>query len=163
MDCHRYTSKSPKNSTAKTVAVELEYATQNYTAYRKQKGGNAPDVKFLHRDVLCTGFKADEFSGITCIRLFHHFSESATRRQALAELRRICHGPIILTFLNSFALDRVTSWLKARLRGRKPARQLPITFGEFAADICAADLRIAKQLAALWGISLRWFLVLKRT
>jgi hypothetical protein len=140
----------------------LGHARENYRAYQRQQGGKAPNVQFEVRDVLATGFNADQFQGVTCIRLFHHFAESDTRRRALRELRRICSGPIVVTFLNSFALDRYTSWLKAKVRGRKRESQLPIPFKTFAADIEAAGLKIEKKIAAHWGISSRWFLVLSR-
>lgn len=139
----------------------LARARANYAAYRKDHA-SAPDVPFAIRDVLATGFAANEFDGISCIRLFHHFSEAETRRKALAELRRICRGPIVVTFLNSFALDRVTAWLKATVRRRKPDNQRPIPFRTFAADVDAAGLKIDKRIAAHWGISSRWFLVLSR-
>ena len=125
-------------------------------------GVPTPDIEFSVRDVLSTGFATDEFDGISCIRLFHHFSEAETRRKALRELGRICQGPIVVTFLNSFALDWASAWLKARIRGRKPQNQRPIPFKTFAADIEAAGLKIDKKIAAHWGISSRWFLVLSR-
>src|SRR5262245_62799217 len=100
------------------------------------------------RDVMATGFADSEFDGVSCIRLFHHFSEAETRRRALAELRRICHGPIVVTFLNSFALDRISIWLKARIKGKKPQNQRPISMTTFAADIAAAGLKIDKKIAA---------------
>jgi len=140
----------------------LAKARENYKVYQQQHGAKAPPVQFEIRDVLATGFNTDQFDGITCIRLFHHFDDSQTRRRALAELRRICRGPIVVTFLNSFALDRVSSWLKARLRGRRRMSQLPIPFKTFAADIAAAGLTIDQKIAAHWGISSRWFLVLSR-
>jgi SAM-dependent methyltransferase len=140
----------------------LKRAKENYAAYRNERGAQAPEVEFSVRDVLSTGFATDEFDGISCIRLFHHFSEAETRRKALRELGRICQGPIVVTFLNSFALDWVSAWLKARIRGRKPQNQRPIPFKTFAADIEAAGLVIDKKLAAHWGISSRWFLVLSR-
>jgi SAM-dependent methyltransferase len=139
----------------------LSRARDNYSTYQEQHA-NAPPMRFEIRDVLATGFATDEFDGISCIRLFHHFADSPTRRRALCELRRICRGPIVVTFLNSFALDRATYWLKDRLRGRKRTAQLPIPFKTFAADISAAGLQIDKKMAAHWGISSRWFLVLSR-
>jgi SAM-dependent methyltransferase len=139
----------------------LGHAKDNYKAYQRQNR-DAPEVPFSVRDVLSTGFKNDEFDAVACIRLFHHFDEAETRRQALRELARICHGPIVVTFLNSFALDRVAAWFKSRLRGKKQRSQLPIPLSTFAADIDAADLRIDKKVAAHWGISSRWFLVLGR-
>ena len=141
----------------------LARAKDHYAAYRAERGAAAPHVDFSVRDVLATGFANDEFDGISCIRLFHHFSEADTRRRALAELRRICHGPIVVTFLNSFALDRISVWLKARIKRKKPENQRPISMKTFAADVAAAGLKIDKKIAAHWGISSRWFLVLSRS
>ena len=140
----------------------LSQARENYREYQEHRGGKPPVVRFELRDVLATGFADDEFDGVSCIRLFHHFAEAETRRRALSELRRICRGPIVVTFLNSFALDRVTYWLQARVRGRQRLHQLPIPMKTFAADIAAAGLAIDKKIAAQWGISSRWFLVLSR-
>ena len=140
----------------------LSRAVENYAAYRNAQNSNAPPVQFGVQDVLATNFATDEFDGICCIRLFHHFAEADLRRRALCELRRICRGPIIVTFLNSFALDRVAYWIKAQLKRRPQLHQLPIAYRTFAADITAAGLRIDKQIAAHWGISSRWFLVLSR-
>jgi SAM-dependent methyltransferase len=141
----------------------LARAKDQYAAYRVERGTAVPNVDFSVRDVLATGFANDEFDGISCIRLFHHFSEADTRRRALAELRRICHGPIVVTFLNSFALDRISIWLKARVKGKKPQNQRPIPLKTFVADIESAGLKIDKKIAAHWGISSRWFLVLSRS
>jgi SAM-dependent methyltransferase len=140
----------------------LSRARDNYAAYQEERGSNTPPVQFEVRDVLATGYSTDQFDGVSCIRLFHHFADSQTRRQALRELGRISRGPIVVTFLNSLALDRITYWLKARLRGRKQASQLPIPFKTFEADISAAGLQIDRKIAAHWGISSRWFLVLSR-
>jgi len=140
----------------------LSRARDNYREYRKQLGAKAPNVQFEIRDVLATGYNNDQFQGISCIRLFHHFDDSETRCRALRELRRICSGSIVVTFLNSFALDKYSSWLKAKIRRQKHDSQLPIPYKTFAADIHAAGLKIDKRVAAHWGISSRWFLVLSR-
>src|SRR6185295_17330011 len=96
----------------------LAHAREKYREFQRQQGGKAPNVQFEIRDVLATGFNTDQFDGITCIRLLHHFDDRETRRRALKELRRICRGPIIASYLNSFALDRFSSWVKLRMRGR---------------------------------------------
>jgi hypothetical protein len=119
-------------------------------------------VPFELRDILSTGYAEDQFDGVTCIRLFHHFYESEIRRRALCELRRICRGPIIVTFRNSFALDNVKYWLNARLKRRNQTHIRPIPMETFAAEIAAAGLKIEKRMAVRWGISSRWFLVLSR-
>ena len=141
----------------------LSRAIENYAAYRNERDSNAPPVQFGVQDVLATNFATDEFDGICCIRLFHHFAEAELRRRAFRELRRICSGPIVVSFLNSFALDRVAYWMKAKLKGRPQLHQLPIPYAAIAADASAAGLQIDKQIAAQWGISSRWFLVLSRT
>ena len=123
--------------------------------------GHAPHVQFEFRDILATGYAHDEFDGVSCIRLFHHFYESDTRRRRLGELRRICRGPIVVTFRNSFALDYVRYWLNAQLK-RKQLHIFPISMKTFAADIASAGLQIDKKIAVRWGISSRWFLVLSR-
>ena len=140
----------------------LARAIENYALYRKERNRNAPPVQFNVQDVLSTTFTDDEFDGVCCIRLFHHFAEAHVRRYALRELRRISRGPIVVSFLNSFALDRVAYWMKALFTRRSQLHQLPISFGTFAADIAAAGLQIDKRIAAHWGISSRWFLVLSR-
>jgi ubiquinone/menaquinone biosynthesis C-methylase UbiE len=140
----------------------MSRARDKYREYQQQAGSKAPSVQFEIRDVLATGFANDEFDGVSCIRLFHHFSEAATRRKALGELRRICRGPIVVTFLNSFALDRASYWFRGLIRGKKRTTQLPISMKTFAADIEAAGLKIDRKIAAHWGISSRWFLVLSR-
>lgn len=147
---------------ADVAEAMLSKARDNHRAYRKQQCGQAPPVSFELRDILATGYADDEFDAVTCIRLFHHFYEAETRRHALSELRRICLGPIILTFRNSFALDYARYWLNARVRRRKQLHMLPIAMKTFAAEIAAAGLRIDKKIAVRWGISSRWFLVLSR-
>jgi ubiquinone/menaquinone biosynthesis C-methylase UbiE len=140
----------------------LARAIENYATYQSERNGNAPAVRFAVQDVLSTNFANDEFDGICCIRLFHHFAEADIRRRALCELRRICRGPIIVSFLNSFALDRFAYWIKALIKRRSPLHQLPIAFNTFAADVAASGLHIDRHVAAHWGISSRWFLVLNR-
>jgi ubiquinone/menaquinone biosynthesis C-methylase UbiE len=139
----------------------LARARENYREFRNSHP-DAPPVQFTIRDILSTCFEDNEFDGVSCIRLFHHFADSLTRQQALCELRRICRGPIVVTFLNSFALDRVTYWVRDVLRGKKRVAQLPISYKTFKLDIEAAGLQINKTIAAHWGVSSRWFLVLSR-
>jgi 2-polyprenyl-3-methyl-5-hydroxy-6-metoxy-1,4-benzoquinol methylase len=155
-------SRGYRVTAADAAEAMLARARENYRTYQQQQGDRAPNVPFEVRDVLATGFDTDQFDGITCIRLLHHFDDVETRRRALQELRRICRGPIVVSFLNSFALDRFSSWIKLRLQGRTKLSQFPIPFRTFAADVASAGLKIDKKIAAHWGISSRWFLVLSR-
>jgi len=141
----------------------LSLARDNYQQYLFDNKGYGPAVAFDRRDVLATGYGDDQFDGVLCIRLMHHFADSETRRAALRELARICRGPIVVTFLNSFALDRYVYALRRWIKGKEPRNaQLPISMATFAADIDAAGLQIRKKMAAHWGISSRWFLALER-
>ncbi len=141
----------------------LSIARDRYQRYLYDNKGWAPSVTFDRRDVLATGYDTDQFDGVLCIRLLHHFAEAETRRAALREMARICRGQIVVTFLNSFALNHYASALRTWLRRKSPrTSQLPISMRTFAADIDVAGLRIREKMAALWGISSRWFLVLER-
>jgi len=155
-------SRGYKVTAADVSEAMLDHARENFDVLRRQQAGKAPQVQFEIRDVLATGFNDNQFEGISCIRLFHHFDEADTRRRALKELRRICSGSIVVTFLNSFALDKYSSWMKAKIRRQKRESQLPIPYKTFAADVKAAGLKVDKKMAAHWGISSRWFLVLSR-
>ena len=143
-------------------AAMLKHAHVSYQQWRRDLPNSQPPVVFRNADVMQTEFADDEFDAVVCNRLFHHFTEAITRRQALAELRRICRGPIVLSFFNSFALDAVAFRMKHLMRGSKPVDRIPIPLSLFAHDVRAAGLRIERQLATRWGISPMWYLVLKR-
>ena len=55
----------------------------------------------LVADILQTDFADKQFDAVICNRLFHHFSEPQTRQKALLELKRICTGPIIVSFFSN--------------------------------------------------------------
>ena len=147
---------------ADAAGAMLDKARENHQEYGRQQGAKVPSVQFELRDVLATGYPNDSFDAITCIRLFHHFYEPETRVRALCEQRRICRGPIVLTFRKSFALDYVRYWLKSKIRIRTKLHMLPISMKTFAAEIATAGLQIDDSRAAQWGISSRWFLLLSR-
>lgn len=118
---------------------------------------------FEARDVMQTGYSNDQFDAVFCNRLFHHFSEPATRRTALAELRRICTGPLIVSFFNAFSLDAVAFRLRHTVRRSTPDDRIPISVRTFSADVSAAGLRIKASLPVRWGISPQWYVVLCRS
>lgn len=142
-------------------------ARQNYQKLREsgEFSGSEP-VDFDVRDVMDTGFETNQFDAVFCNRLLHHFAESPTRRAALAELRRICRGPVIVSFFNSFSLDAVARRLRQTVGIRKkrgvedPRACIPMRV--FASDVAAAGLRIEAKIPARWGVSQQWYLVLRR-
>jgi 2-polyprenyl-3-methyl-5-hydroxy-6-metoxy-1,4-benzoquinol methylase len=119
-------------------------------------------VPFEVQDVMRTGYTDGQFDAVICSRLFHHFTEAATRRRALNELQRICSGPVIVSFFNSFSLSTWQFRWKHWRRGTQPLDRIPIPLSVFEADIHSAGLRMAAQVPVRWGVSPQWYLVLKR-
>lgn len=119
-------------------------------------------IEFTVREALDTGFEDQTFDGIICNRLFHHFNEPETRVAVLSELRRICRGPLVVSFFNSFALDALKFRLKHRVRRTKPKDRIPIPLRRFQSEVEEAGLRILARFAVLWGLSPLWYLVPER-
>ena len=146
--------------TAADVSAAMLATARVNIAQRQPTGeGAAPHVDFELRDVMQTGYADGQFDAIVCNRLFHHFTESGTRRRALKELRRISRGPVIISFFNSFALDAVYRRLRDKVRGRMRRDRIPIPYTTFHAELLAADFRIHKTIAVRWGISPHWYVV----
>jgi len=86
-----------------------------------------------------------------CLRLLHHFPERRDRLAILAELARVCHGPLVLSFLDAAAhKQRLYLWRRRR-RGQLPRRVL-LSRAELAAEAQAAGWRLLRTA----GIS-SWF------
>jgi SAM-dependent methyltransferase len=118
-----------------------------------------PHVHFEHCDVMQTGYPDGHFDAIICNRLFHHFTESVTRVQALRELRRISRGPVIISFFNAFALSAAYHRVKNILRRRVLHDRIPIAFETFHAEIQSVGFSVHKEIAVRWGISPHWYVV----
>lgn len=129
----------------------------------KSHADNKSKARFDVRDVMHTEFRDGEFDAVVCNRLFHHFTEPAVRQTALRELRRICRGPIIVSFFNSFALDSVRFRLRWMLRRQQPTDRIPISLSTFAADGRAAGLTVERTIATRWGISPMWYVVFRQS
>ena len=140
----------------------LSNAQQNWETAHRAHAGQTPVVKFVQCDALDTGFAAGEFDAVVCHRLFHHFSEPATRIQALRELSRISRGPVIVSYFNSHALDALKRRLVNIIRRHVPTDRIPIAPGEFRRDIHQAGLRIMSAHPVWRGVSPLWVLVLER-
>ena len=117
---------------------------------------------FLVVDVFQTGFADDAFDVVVCNRLFHHFTEPATRQRALRELRRICTGPIVVSVFCNLAYDALISRIKHILFRRAAADRIAIGFKTFAKDIHAAGLIVRAKILSRPLISRQWYVVLHR-
>lgn len=137
----------------------LAQARNNRAAGRLLASNTFPHVDFEHRDIMQTGYPDGHFDAVICNRLFHHFTEHATRLRALRELRRISRGPVIISFFNSFALNAAYHRVKNILRRRVLHDRIPIPFKTFHAEIQSAGFRVQKKIAIRWGISPHWYVV----
>ena len=126
----------------------LDYAKKNPS---KQSTPNS--VSFERQDVTAIKHPDNAFEAAVCNRLFHHFPTSDLRQKALKELARVTHGPIIVSFFNSYSLSAVWSKLKNWLRNKKPFDRVPIAYHTFKKDIESCGLTIQTTYYSKFGIS----------
>jgi len=132
----------------------VELARENYRNLRQNNEQlSKVAAEFSVRDVMATGYDDHQFDAVFCNRLFHHFIESETRVKALAELGRICKGPVIVSYFESFAFDSLKRRLRYALKGSKPIDRVAISLRNFTSDLHDAGLEIATTLSVLRGFS----------
>jgi len=112
-------------------------------------------------NIFQTGFNDNRFDAVICHRLFQYFPDSQERRQALKELRRICSGPIIVSFLCNWAVDAIPFYIKKVIFGRKARGCMPISCATFAKDARESGLIVEKWIAMRPLISKRWYVILR--
>ncbi len=128
-----------------------------------ERRGLRNGTEFRVEDALATRFADDTFDALLCNRLFHHFREAEVRRRCLRELRRICRGPLIVSFFCSFSFDAVSFRLRHWLRRKVAMDRIPIPLRTFVADAAAARLRVTRIRMVCPGISRQWYARLERT
>lgn len=110
-------------------------------------------VQFVRQEVRNTTFRDGEFSAVICNRLLHHYPTPELRRQTLAELARICSGPLIVSFFSNFAVSALRFHVSNFLKGRKPDDRIPIWFSVFQNDFESCGLYCASIYPVLYGVS----------
>lgn len=141
-----------------------EHMVQSARRNWLERGGKADpsgNPEFEVRQALQTGFDDKSFDAVVCNRLFHHFRESATRTAVFREFGRICRGPMLVSFFNTFALDAARLRIKHVLQRRTPTDRIPIPLSRIVSDARTAGLEVAATQAVMWGISPMWYLVLR--
>lgn len=128
-----------------------------------QRRGLCDGTEFRVEDALATRFADDTFDAVLCNRLFHHFREAEVRRRCLRELRRVCRGPLIVSFFCNFSFDAVSFHLRNRLRRKAATDRIPIPLRTFVVDAAAARLKVARMMMVRPGISKQWYARLERT
>lgn len=121
----------------------VQHARELWQKYLQSNPAAATaSVTFETQDVMKTTYADKSFDATICNRLFHHFSESATRITALKELARITRGPIVVSFFNADTIDARFKRLINAIRGKTLKGRIPIPMAMFAADAQAAGLKV---------------------
>ena len=107
-------------------------------------------------------FDENQFDGIVCNRLFHHFREPQVRRKALRELNRVSRGPIVASLFCNASWDAVVFHVKDALRRKKAIDRIPISRRVFEADIDAAGMRTRRWMSIRPGLSKQWYAVMEK-
>jgi SAM-dependent methyltransferase len=119
-------------------------------------------VAFEVRDALKTGYEDGRFDAVVCNRLFHHFLEEATRRAALAELRRISKGALVVSFFNLVSLGAWSRRIRYAVRGRTITDRVAILPSTLARDCDATGLRLERVFVARPLLSQNTYAVIVR-
>ncbi len=127
-----------------------------------QRRGLCNGTEFRVEDALATRFADDTFDAVLCNRLFHHFREAEVRRRCLRELRRICRGPLIVSFFCNFSFDAVSFHLRHWLRRKAATDRIPIPLRTFVGDAAAARLKVTRMMMVRPGLSRQWYARLER-
>jgi ubiquinone/menaquinone biosynthesis C-methylase UbiE len=146
--------------TAADINIQmLKVAQNNYQEYRLDSSILSRDIDFKIADIRDTGFKDNEFDAVVCHRLFHHFYEAATRKKAMAELRRISRGPVLVSFFNSFSISALIRKARNFIKGSVVTDRVPIKMRLFFAELKSQGLQPVEAIPARWGISPMWYVV----
>lgn len=140
----------------------VEQACQAWARGCGGRPDSIPGLRFEVRDIMASGYPDGEFDAVVCNRLLHHFVEPQTRMAALRELRRICKGPVIVSFFNADTLDGILFKLKWLVRPGQPKDRVPISMNQFVADAAAAGLQLDGTYPTRGRISPQWYLRLSR-
>jgi SAM-dependent methyltransferase len=117
---------------------------------------------FQLANVFETGFHDNCFDAVVCHRLLQYFPEPELRQKVLRELRRICSGPIVVSFLCDLAIDHAWDYALNAIRRRKPRGCIPISYKVLVEDARKAGLLVKKWIPMRPLISKRWYAILER-
>ena len=126
-----------------------------------EQGVDGARHEFCVSNALKTSWDDNTFDAVVCNRLFHHFLEPAVRRQALAELWRICRRRLVVSFFNSACIDGVIWRCRTSLRGDSPSDRVPIRVAAFRADVEACGLRLVNCMAVRPLVSKQHYAVIE--
>lgn len=137
----------------------MKIAKRNINIYRFEKKIASQEVQFKMVDILDTGFADKEFDGVICYRLFHHFSDADTRKRAIAELHRISHGPVVISFFNAFSVSALMRRLKYSMKRMPVTDRVAIKMSQFLSELKSQGMRPVDKIPIRWGVSPMWDVV----
>jgi ubiquinone/menaquinone biosynthesis C-methylase UbiE len=141
-------------ATAADVSVHMmERAQAAWKSACLERPDRRGKAQFLVQDVMHTSFPDGYFDAVVCNRLFHHFCEPVMRCAALAELRRISSGPVVVFYFDRFALDAVRLASLRFIFGKFRRDRIPISTKTFVAEARSVGLELDQVLWKRWGIS----------
>jgi len=145
-----------------TAADSSPHMVERACRLARDRGVAADRVEFHVAEVAETDFDDDAFDAVVCNRLFHHLTEPEARRRALRELRRVCAGPIVVSFFRKLGYDALMHRLKYAVRRRSPSDRVCISLRTFKRDIDAAGLELLRALGTRPLVSRQWYVLLRR-
>jgi len=145
-----------------TEADASPHMIEQSQTFAAERGMYLADERFVVTSVFRTPFDDGLFDAVVCNRLLHRFYEPRLRRDALAELRRIARGPIVVSFFSSLTLNGGVFHVRNRFRLKHAIDRVPIMPVTLAADARAAGLNVQQWLAPRPGISKQCYAVLRR-
>ena len=129
--------------------------------HAREQGLDCTRHEFCVGNALGTSWADNTFDAVVSNRLFHHFLEPAVRRQALAELWRICRRRLVVSFFNSDCIDGLVWRCRTSLRGDSPADRVPIRVSAFRADVEACGLRLVNCMGVRALVSKQHYAVIE--
>ena len=103
-------------------------------------------------------FADGSFAGAICLRLLHHIPGSPERRKILDELRRVCRGPVIVSFFHSFSLQHLRRKIARRL-GKRVSGRCALSWRRFRRDLEAVGFRVVATRPLARGVSEQWLVL----
>lgn len=134
----------------------LKIAKRNCLIYQSDPMIPFRDLEFKLVDILNTDFTDNEFDGVVCYRLFHHFNDEKTRKTAMAELQRISRGPVLISFFNSLSISSLIRKTKYFIKGQTINDRVAIKMSLFLNELRSQGLQPIKKIPVRWGISPMW-------
>ncbi len=103
---------------------------------------------FFRCDARALALEAQSVDLCCCLRLLHHFPEQEDRQKILRSLRRVCRGPVVLSFLDGESPKQWFHRARLALAGKKSRRTL-LSKEELAKECAEAGFQLARR----WSLS----------